>query len=77
MNPFFLMVPEAVTFALVLLATVATVIASQAVISGTYSMTSQAILLGFIPKMKISYTSDNEIGQIYMPTIYWLLLFIQ
>ena len=75
-NPFFLMVPEAVTFALVLLATVATVIASQAVISGTYSMTSQAILLGFIPKMKISYTSDNEIGQIYMPTINWLLLFM-
>ncbi len=75
-NPFFLMVPETVTFALVLLATVATVIASQAVISGTYSMTSQAILLGFIPKMKISYTSDNEIGQIYMPTINWLLLFM-
>ncbi|MEY4265145.1 MAG: hypothetical protein RL373_1713 [Pseudomonadota bacterium] len=75
-NPFFLMVPETVTFSLVLLATVATVIASQAVISGTYSMTSQAILLGFIPKMKISYTSDNEIGQIYMPTINWLLLFM-
>ncbi len=75
-NPFFLMVPEAVAFALVLLATLATVIASQAVISGTYSMTSQAILLGFIPKMKIAYTSDNEIGQIYMPTINWLLLFM-
>jgi KUP system potassium uptake protein len=75
-NPFFLMVPESVVFALVLLATVATVIASQAVISGTYSMTSQAILLGFIPKMKIAYTSDNEIGQIYMPTINWLLLFM-
>jgi len=75
-NPFFLMVPETLVFPLVLLATVATVIASQAVISGTYSMTSQAILLGFIPKMKISYTSDKEIGQIYMPTINWLLLFM-
>jgi len=75
-NPFFLMVPETLVFPLVLLATVATIIASQAVISGTYSMTSQAILLGFIPKMKISYTSDKEIGQIYMPTINWLLLFM-
>lgn len=75
-NPFFLMVPEAFTFTLVLLATIATVIASQAVISGAYSMTSQAILLGFIPRMKIFYTSENEVGQIYMPTINWMLLFI-
>jgi len=75
-NPFFLMVPEAFTFTLVLLATMATVIASQAVISGAYSMTSQAILLGFIPRMKIFYTSENEVGQIYMPTINWMLLAI-
>ena len=75
-NPFFLMVPEAFTLPLVILATIATVIASQAVISGAYSMTSQAILLGFVPKMKISYTSDNEIGQIYMPTINWFLLIV-
>jgi len=75
-NPFFLMVPEAFTLPLVILATIATVIASQAVISGAYSMTSQAILLGFIPKMKISYTSDNEIGQIYIPTINWILLVV-
>ena len=75
-NPFFLMVPEAFTLTLVLLATMATVIASQAVISGAYSMTSQAILLGFIPRMKIFYTSENEVGQIYMPTINWMLLAI-
>ena len=73
-NPFFLMVPDTFTLPLVILATLATVIASQAVISGAYSMTSQAILLGFVPKMKISYTSDKEIGQIYMPTINWILL---
>ena len=75
-NPFFLMVPEPFAFTLVLLATMATVIASQAVISGAYSMTSQAILLGFIPRMKIFYTSENEVGQIYMPTINWMLLAI-
>ena len=75
-NPFFLMVPEAFTFSLVILATFATVIASQAVISGAYSMTSQAILLGFVPRMRIFYTSAKEVGQIYMPTINWLLLII-
>jgi KUP system potassium uptake protein len=75
-NPFFLMVPEAFTISLVILATFATVIASQAVISGAYSMTSQAILLGFVPRMRIFYTSAKEVGQIYMPTINWLLLII-
>ncbi len=75
-NPFFLMVPESYTLSLVILATIATVIASQAVISGAYSMTSQAILLGFVPKMKVSYTSAKEIGQIYIPTINWLLLVV-
>ncbi len=75
-NPFFLMVPGIFTLTLVILATLATVIASQAVISGAYSMTSQAILLGFIPRMKILYTSEDEVGQIYMPTINWILLFI-
>jgi len=75
-NPFYLMVPEAYTFSLVILATLATVIASQAVISGAYSMTSQAILLGFVPRMKITYTSEKEIGQIYMPAINWLLLLV-
>lgn len=75
-NPFFLMVPEAFTLSLVILATCATVIASQAVISGAYSMTSQAILLGFVPRMRIFYTSVKEVGQIYMPAINWMLLLI-
>jgi KUP system potassium uptake protein len=73
-NPFFLMVPDGFVFPLVILATLATVIASQAVISGAFSMTSQAILLGFVPRMKIRHTSDREIGQIYMPLVNWSLL---
>ena len=72
-NPFFLMVPKIFVFPLVILATVATVIASQAVISGAFSMTSQAIQLGFIPRMSIRHTSDNQIGQIYIPMINWTL----
>ena len=75
-NPFFLMVPESFTLILVILAALATVIASQAVISGAYSMTSQAILLGFVPRMKIAYTSEKEVGQIYIPTINWMLLVV-
>ncbi|MBT8569472.1 potassium transporter Kup [Polynucleobacter paneuropaeus] len=75
-NPFFLMVPEAYTFALVILATIATVIASQACISGAYSMTSEAILLGFLPRMKILFTSAKEKGQIYVPFINWMLCFV-
>jgi KUP system potassium uptake protein len=75
-NPFFLMVPEFLVFPLVILATAATVIASQAVISGAFSMTSQAILLGFVPRMKIRHTSDKEIGQIYMPLVNWALLIL-
>jgi KUP system potassium uptake protein len=73
-NPFFLMVPESMTLPLVILATLATIIASQAVISGAYSLTSQAIALGFVPRMRVAHTSDNEIGQIYMPAINWILL---
>ena len=75
-NPFFLMVPETFTLVLVILSGLATVIASQAVISGAYSMTSQAILLGFVPRMKIAYTSEKEVGQIYIPTINWMLLVV-
>ena len=75
-NPFFLMVPDAYTFALVILATIATVIASQACISGAYSMTSEAILLGFLPRMKILFTSAKEKGQIYVSFINWMLCFI-
>ncbi len=73
-NPFYLMVPEALQLPMVLLATAATVIASQAVISGAFSLTSQAIQLGFVPRMRIRYTSAAEIGQIYLPVINWILL---
>ncbi|MGO4328425.1 potassium transporter Kup [Cupriavidus sp. 2TAF22] len=73
-NPFYLMVPEPLLLPMVLLATCATVIASQAVISGAFSLTSQAIQLGFVPRMRIRYTSAAEIGQIYLPVINWILL---
>ncbi len=73
-NPFFLMFPGWALLPMVVLATAATVIASQAVISGTYSMTRQAIQLGFLPRMNIIQTSDTEFGQIYIPAINWTLL---
>ncbi|MEO8003838.1 MAG: potassium transporter Kup [Betaproteobacteria bacterium] len=73
-NPFYHMAPEWALFPLVLLATVATVIASQAVISGTYSLTRQAIQLGYCPRLEVTHTSESEIGQIYMPWINWVLL---
>ena len=73
-NPFYRLFPESLLLPAVLLASVATVIASQAVISGAYSMTKQAILLGFLPRMRILYTSAAEMGQIYIPQVNWLLL---
>ena len=73
-NPFYRMFPEAWLLPAVVLATLATVIASQAVISGTYSMTKQAIQLGLLPRMQVLYTSAKEAGQIYMPGVNWLLL---
>jgi len=73
-NPFYLMVPEMLLVPMVVLATFATVIASQAVISGAFSLTSQAILLGFVPRMRILHTSEDERGQIYIPLINWMLL---
>ncbi|HEY1610639.1 MAG TPA: potassium transporter Kup [Paraburkholderia sp.] len=75
-NPFFLLAPDWALLPLVVLSTVATVIASQAVISGAYSLTSQAILLGYVPRMKVLHTSDLAIGQIYVPVVNWMLLFI-
>ena len=75
-NPFFLMAPDWATLPLVILATVAAVIASQAVISGAFSLTSQAIQLGYVPRMKIQHTSDRAIGQIYIPLVNWSLYFI-
>lgn len=73
-NPFYRMFPSAWLLPAVVLATVATVIASQAVISGAYSMTKQAILLGLLPRMAVLYTSSKEAGQIYMPEVNWVLL---
>ena len=74
-NPFFLMFPNWALYPMVALSTVAAAIASQAVISGTYSMTKQAIQLGFLPRSRIVQTSDTELGQIYMPVVNWILLF--
>lgn len=73
-NPFYLSFPETWVIPAVCLSTLAAIIASQAVISGAYSMTKQAIQLGFFPRMKIIYTSAKEYGQIYMPAVNWLLL---
>lgn len=73
-NPFYLMVPDWALWPMVGLATAATVIASQAVISGAFSLANQAILLGFLPRMGIKHTSDNERGQIYIPVVNWSLL---
>ncbi|MHB8472082.1 MAG: potassium transporter Kup [Gammaproteobacteria bacterium] len=73
-NPFYLMVPAWGLLPLVALATVATIIASQAVISGAFSLTRQAIQLGYCPRMEILHTSAKEIGQIYVPAINWTLL---
>ncbi len=73
-NPFFMMLPAWSLWPMVILATIATVIASQAVISGAFSLANQAILLGFMPRMVILHTSDTERGQIYMPMVNWVLL---
>jgi KUP system potassium uptake protein len=73
-NPFYLMFPGWALLPAVCLSTVATVIASQAVISGTFSMTKQAIQLGFLPRTNIIQTSAKEIGQIYIPSMNWALL---
>jgi KUP system potassium uptake protein len=73
-NPFYLMFPQWALYPMVVISTTATVIASQAVISGTYSMTKQAIQLGFLPRMRVVYTSAREIGQIYLPFVNWVVL---
>ena len=72
-NPFYLLLPGWALYPMVVLATAATVIASQAVISGAYSITKQAVQLGFLPRMNIVQTSAREIGQIYIPSVNWLL----
>ena len=73
-NPFFLLVPHAVRLPMVLLATAATVIASQAVITGAFSVAHQAVQLGYLPRLRISHTSEQTIGQIYVPWINWALM---
>jgi KUP system potassium uptake protein len=73
-NPFFRMSPSWAVFPMVILATMATVIASQALISGAYSLTVQAVQLGYLPRIHIDHTSPREVGQIYVATINWGLM---
>ena len=72
-NPFYVMVPEALRMPMVALATCASVIASQAVISGAFSVTRQAIQLGYVPRLRILQTSKRAIGQVYIPFVNWTL----
>ncbi|HEV2611933.1 MAG TPA: potassium transporter Kup [Noviherbaspirillum sp.] len=75
-NPFFNQLGPWSIYPLVVLSTMATVIASQATISGAFSVTQQAISLGFLPRMRVVYTSDREIGQIYIPLVNWIQLLV-
>jgi KUP system potassium uptake protein len=73
-NPFFRMTPTWALYPMVILATAAAVIASQAIISGAFSLTMQAIQLGYMPRLKVNYTSERVIGQIYVPAVNWTLM---
>jgi KUP system potassium uptake protein len=73
-NPFFRQFPATWVLPAVLLATLASVIASQAVISGAFSLTKEAIQLGLLPRMRVQYTSEQAMGQVYLPSINWVLL---
>jgi KUP system potassium uptake protein len=73
-NPFYLLAPEWARLPLVFLATIATIIASQAVISGAFSVTHQAVQLGFLPRLRTEHTSEKAAGQIYIPAVNWGLL---
>jgi KUP system potassium uptake protein len=73
-NPFFLMAPESLRLPLVILATLATIIASQALITGAFSVVQQAVQLGLMPRLRIAHTSENALGQIYVPVVNWALL---
>jgi KUP system potassium uptake protein len=72
-NPFYQLAPDWAQYPLVAMATLATVIASQAIISGVFSLTQQSIQLGFLPRMRITHTTSDAIGQIYVPLVNWLL----
>lgn len=74
-NFFFLLAPESLKFPLVILATMATIIASQALISGVFSLTAQAVQLDYLPRIKIRHTSSKQSGQIYVPLVNWVLMF--
>ncbi len=73
-NPFFLMAPEELRLPLVILATLATIIASQALITGAFSVVQQAVQLGLMPRVRIAHTSEDALGQIYVPVVNWVLL---
>lgn len=73
-NPFYIGVPDWARWPMILLATAATVIASQAVITGAFSIARQAMQLGYIPRMRIKHTSSDTIGQIYIPAVNWMLM---
>lgn len=75
-NPFFLLAPTWALYPMLVLSALAAVIASQAVISGAFSITKQAIQLGYCPRMRVQHTSDSAIGQIYIPVVNWLLMFV-
>jgi KUP system potassium uptake protein len=70
-SPFYLLIPDWAQIPMVVLATLATLIASQAVISGAFSVTRQAVQLGFLPRLQIRHTSEDEIGQVYVPAVNW------
>ncbi|GMW01331.1 MAG: putative potassium transport system protein kup [Candidatus Hydrogenedentota bacterium] len=73
-NPFYAMVPESLLYPMIALATLTAAIASQAVITGSFSLTRQAVMLGFLPRMRILHTSSREIGQIYVPAVNAVLM---
>ena len=73
-SPFFLLAPSWALLPVVILATFATIVASQALISGVFSLTSQAIQLGFVPRLEVRHTSADVHGQIYLPAINWTLM---
>jgi KUP system potassium uptake protein len=75
-NPFYLLYPEWALVPMVIMATMATIIAGQAVITGAYSLTSQAIQLGLLPRLSIKHTSESMAGQIYMPRVNWIMLLL-
>ena len=75
-NPFYLMAPDWALHVLIVFSTIATVIASQAVISGAFSITQQAMQLRFLPNVKIVHTSDQQVGQIYAPAVNWIMLML-